>query len=186
MWIPLAVTQLSQGSSGVFASLLNGYVDEIARTRYAEAMAYSNLCSEVFPFQDATHDSELASVAEPYRSLDQLDYQTTGACAFWKVRPPEPRENEEVRSDIPALVLSGALDPIVPHAYAERIAKRLSSSQYVLFEGVGHGVVRTMTGESGVPPCAQKMTQAFYDAPRDPLDTTCLSEIPDIAWAGAN
>ena len=184
VWLPLAITQLSQGIPGVWGTYVNGYVDEVARTRYTEAMAYSILCSDDYPFESMTHGRDLAAVSAPYNSLDQFDFQTLGACAFWNVRAPDPKENETVRSDIPALILSGSLDPIAPHAYAEEIGKSLSRSQEVFFKGIGHGVVRTMTGED-VPRCAERMTQAFYDSPTDPLDTSCQADIPDIVWSGA-
>ena len=87
-----------------------------------------------------------------------------------------------MESDLPTLILSGSLDPVLPHYYAEQIAENLSSSQYLLFEGFGHGIVRAETNEADVPRCAQTIVQAFFDAPEEAVDASCREDIPPIAW----
>ena len=43
-----------------------------------------------------------------------------------------------VRSDVPALILSGGLDPVTPPANGEAIAKTLANHKHVVAPGYGH------------------------------------------------
>ncbi|MDC8759165.1 alpha/beta fold hydrolase [Janthinobacterium fluminis] len=70
----------------------------------------------------------------------------------------------------PALLLSGALDPVTPPRRAEAAARHMPRAQHVVVANVGHGV-----SQLG---CAPRLLRAFLDRPEQPLDAQCLKEIP--------
>ena len=46
---------------------------------------------------------------------------------------------EPVRSDVPALIFSGNLDPVTPPQRGEEVARYLSNSRHVIISEAGHG-----------------------------------------------
>ncbi len=61
---------------------------------------------------------------------------------------------EAVRSDVPTLLLSGALDPVTPPRWGEEVLRGLGNARHVVAPGAGHGLE-----ESGV---------VVVDPPADP------------------
>ena len=149
---------------------------------FAFGMSYSVLCSEEYPFDAATHEADVASVSSPYTKLDQLDFETEGVCPFWTKRPADPKEDQDVVSDLPALLLTGSLDTVLPSYYADQVAERLSKSQTVRLEGLGHVTERPRVGVVDGVECAREIARAFLDAPTEAVDTRCLEGIAPIAW----
>ena len=72
--------------------------------------------------------------------------------------------------EAPALLLSGALDPVTAPRRAEAAARYMKHAQHVVVPNVGHGV-----SQLG---CAPRLLRAFLDQPGAALDAKCLDEIP--------
>ncbi|MCS0589086.1 alpha/beta hydrolase [Massilia norwichensis] len=70
----------------------------------------------------------------------------------------------------PALLLSGALDPVTPPRRAEAAARHMPKAQQFVVANAGHGV-----SQLG---CAPRLLRDFLDRPAIPLEAKCLSEIP--------
>jgi pimeloyl-ACP methyl ester carboxylesterase len=70
----------------------------------------------------------------------------------------------------PALLLSGALDPVTPPRRADAAASHMPHAQKVVVANAGHGV-----SQLG---CAPRLLRDFLDRPASPLDSRCLSEVP--------
>ena len=70
----------------------------------------------------------------------------------------------------PALLLSGALDPVTPPRRAEAAAKHMSNARHLVVANAGHGV-----SQLG---CAPRLLREFLDKPTGQLDAKCLSDIP--------
>ena len=70
----------------------------------------------------------------------------------------------------PALLLSGALDPVTPPRRAEAAAKYMTNARHLVVANAGHGV-----SQLG---CAPRLLREFLDKPTGQLDAKCLSEIP--------
>jgi len=99
------------------------------------------------------------------------------ACAIWPRGALEPGYAEPVRSDVPAFVLSGTLDPVTPPSLGEETVRTLSRSVHVVAPG-GH-----------VPggPCIDSMEKAFLKAASpDAVDQRCVKEmkLPPIEVSG--
>lgn len=70
----------------------------------------------------------------------------------------------------PALLLSGALDPVTPPRRAESAARSMRKARQLVVANAGHGV-----SQLG---CAPRLLRDFLDRPDSPLDAGCLAEIP--------
>jgi pimeloyl-ACP methyl ester carboxylesterase len=88
-------------------------------------------------------------------------------CQDWTGLPLNPRENQPVTSEIPALILAGEFDPITPPEWGRMTAAHLSNSYYYEFPGNGHWVTSSSR-------CALAIMLAFLDNPLIPPDATCL------------
>jgi pimeloyl-ACP methyl ester carboxylesterase len=87
-------------------------------------------------------------------------------CQAWPASRVQPNNHAAVVSDIPVLILAGALDPITPVAYAHLTAATLSRAHVFVFPGMSHGVV-------GGDACATKIVAAFLVAPETRPHVAC-------------
>jgi pimeloyl-ACP methyl ester carboxylesterase len=70
----------------------------------------------------------------------------------------------------PALLFSGALDPVTPPHRAAETARYMPNAQQVVVKHAAHGVAQLG--------CAPRLLREFLDKPKARLDARCLSEIP--------
>ena len=84
---------------------------------------------------------------------------------------------EPVRSDIPVLVVSGALDPVTPANQGAEAAKHLSNGLHLVFDNGTHG-------DTAFRPCMDGVYADFYRSGSiEGLDTRCASEVRPIRFA---
>ncbi|MFC5513598.1 alpha/beta fold hydrolase [Massilia jejuensis] len=72
--------------------------------------------------------------------------------------------------EAPALLLSGALDPVTAPRRAESAARHMRNARHLVVANAGHGV-----SQLG---CAPRLMREFLDKPTARLDAACLAEIP--------
>ncbi len=89
------------------------------------------------------------------------------ACAVWPRGTLPPGYHRPVASDVPALLLSGELDPATPPATGDRVARHLSNARHVVLAGASH-----WSGEAAG--CAAALIASFVAAGTvEGLDTDC-------------
>jgi hypothetical protein len=77
---------------------------------------------------------------------------------------------EPVVSDVPALILSGDVDPVTPPEWGEAVAAHLPNARHVSVPSTGHGVVAT--------PCGARLIEEFLDrGTAEGLDVSCVDEV---------
>jgi pimeloyl-ACP methyl ester carboxylesterase len=163
--LPAVIEQLAAGQGfDTVAGLVIERVDRVeAADKRSWGMYYSVHCQEEIAFTDRKAG---AAAARKHPQLRALALETAGLgeiCRLWKVGRAPARENQPVRSSVPALVLVGAYDPATPPAWARLAAKTLSRSYVFEFPDVGHDV--TMQA------CPRQIRNAFFDDPtRKPSD----------------
>jgi pimeloyl-ACP methyl ester carboxylesterase len=74
----------------------------------------------------------------------------------------------------PALLLSGALDPVTPPRRARAAALSMRHAQQIVVANAGHGI--STLG------CAPRLLREFLDHPERPVDAACLAEIAAPAF----
>jgi len=92
------------------------------------------------------------------------------ACERWPKGTVEPTFYDPVVSDVPALVLSGDIDPVTPPTWGEAVVKHLSRGRHIVMPATGHGVIGTA--------CGLKLIETFIErASSADLDTSCVAEV---------
>ncbi|MCB9155420.1 MAG: alpha/beta fold hydrolase, partial [Caldilineae bacterium] len=134
---------------------------------HARMMNYAVNCSD--DPNSSLDDFPLSSPVQAYNDYirdDALRYVVI-PCPTIDVPQLPDSSDAPIESDLPVLVLSGALDPVTPPSHGEKVAGHLPNSQHVVFPDGGH--IQTEK------PCAQEIIVAFTDDPMAPVDTSCLA-----------
>jgi len=167
--LPQVISNADAGDYELFASLiyLAKSKSDMAGINYA--MHYSVVCNEDYPLYK---DKNPADSNVFLNSLSVQKYAEV--CAQW------PRESlpadywEPIKSDLPVLMLSGAMDPVTPPRWAEFVKKGLTNATHVIAPG-GHHII---TQEGCV---AQLMTAFIAKGSAKELDVQCVQNIQPLA-----
>jgi pimeloyl-ACP methyl ester carboxylesterase len=121
-------------------------------SEFSPALYYSVTCAEDVPRISAAERARGVGDAR----IQALAARSIAVCEHWPRGTYPPDFATPVESDVPALLLSGGLDPVTPPAYAASVAKHLSRSREIVAPGFGHIV----SGQA----CAPRLIGAFVDA----------------------
>ncbi len=161
--LPLQLNEAAQGRYDglmALAKMLGGTLSE----QMAYGMQMSVICSE-----DA---DGLKSDPEMSASLLGNDVVTglIKQCATWPKGAQPGDFHTPLASAVPALLLSGELDPVTPPAYADRVVKHLSHGRALVLRGQGHNVIGAG--------CMPKLFAQFLEtADAKALDAHCLDTL---------
>jgi pimeloyl-ACP methyl ester carboxylesterase len=174
---PLYVAELASllpygvnaAAGGDFSPLLAQnleFADDIAEN-LSLGMHLSVICAEDIP---RITDAELDGASKAFFGRALID-DFIRACRIWPRGKVPADYYEPVRSDVPALILSGGIDPATPPRHGARVASTLPNSRHFVAPQLGHGV--SMHG------CAPRLIETFIRKgnARD-LDGSCLEKIP--------
>ena len=124
------------------------------------------VCAEDVPRlrgqQSDTGSALTAPILQRYQSL----------CAMMNVPAAPPPPTSQIKA--PALLLSGALDPVTPPRRAIAAARYMGSAQHLVVNNAGHGIVQLG--------CTPRLLREFLDHPQRPVAADCLKEIPAPAF----
>jgi pimeloyl-ACP methyl ester carboxylesterase len=107
------------------------------------------LCSEGMPMVDTSRIA--AATAGTFLGDAQVRFQLRW-CEDWPRGELTPGFHESVSSDVPALLITGELDPTTPPMYAERVARTLSLARVITLPNRSH---------NDLDPCLLGMVEAF-------------------------
>lgn len=143
-----------------------------------DGLYLSITCTEDVPF--VSTDAE-ARAADTYLAGYRVREQKA-ACVEWP-RGPEPEWiGHPVVAQTPALIISGALDPVTPPAAGETVAKTLANSLHVTVPFGGH----SLAGLDGLE-CLERLKTAFLERGSvEGLNPGCVSRIRRPPFAGAD
>jgi pimeloyl-ACP methyl ester carboxylesterase len=129
-------------------------------------LQFSVLCSEDIPFvKDEPAEVDRAR----YLGRSTRDAFRT-VCEGWPKRPVPATWHEPVRSDVPALLLSGEADPVTPPSWARLVEQDFPNARHLVLGGEGHGAF--LRG------CVPNLAAAFLEAGTAAgLDTSCVGAI---------
>lgn len=163
--LPLLITRAEQGDfSGFLALQATGGGIE---SNMAEGMHFSVVCSEDAP-RIAT--AELEQEASGTFVGSEMARWRMKVCSFWPHGEVDPTYYENAPSDVPALVLSGELDPVTPPVWGQQVASVWKNSKHIVVPGTGHGALF-----SG---CTMKLMNQFLDeGGASKLDTKCVEQV---------
>ena len=91
-------------------------------------------------------------------------------CVGWPRAELPDGYRDPVTSDVPVLLLSGALDPVTPPRWAEVVAKNFPNSTHAVAPGAGHNVA--------VVGCTPDVMAEFVETgTTTDLDTSCIETV---------
>lgn len=117
-------------------------------TELSMGMHNSVICSEEAPFLTAkTQDTE--------KLLGRMQQQLKTICEQWPTGRVFEHQHAVTAFSVPALLLSGELDPVTPPGYADQAAAHFTDRRHITVKGQGHNVI-----EKG---CIPKLAKQFLD-----------------------
>jgi pimeloyl-ACP methyl ester carboxylesterase len=167
--LPAAIAGMGQGETAPMGEVLSG----LRYPSISEGMYWSAFCREEIAFENFDAVQSAASGLNP-RIRAHYAESLAGRfylCEWWDAGKSDPVENEPATSEVPALVMAGEFDPIVPVEWNQRVAGSHDNATLLVFRGLGHGVMRWND-------CALRIGLAFYDDPDRPLNTSCMEALP--------
>ena len=167
---------LKDGDPGILKGLTAGGMP----IRSSQGMRDALFCND--GFIDSVGASVRADIAQHPILGGAISTVATTSAAAALCRslglPPRPAEQyARVESDIPTLIIEGAMDPITPPPLAKAILPGFKNGTYVEFPYAGHGPSRSVE-------CAGDMLNRFYDDPTSKPDLSCAQqmEAPAFYW----
>ncbi len=171
--VPAVVDGLERGNAMVIRQRDATWVPNLVEAS-ATGMQYSVECHDrAFDVDEAAVAADRAANSR-YGSIERTRMNLP-VCAAWRAEPPSPEELEPVVSDVPTLVLVGALDPVTPPTYAVETIRTLRNGSVVELPGLGHAVTLT--------PCGRQLRDAFLADPSAPLDRSCVEAMPRATFS---
>lgn len=156
---------LSRAARGEVAPLLAAFPTPSPTQPQAmnAALLFSVMCAEDAPRIDPAAAEKLLAPL-PTRLLAE---RTLGVCSVWPRGSAPADLAAPLTSDVPALLLSGGMDPVTPPAYGVEVAKGLANSRHIVAPGYGHIV--------SVHACGPRLLAKFVaDADAAQLSPTCV------------
>lgn len=166
--LPLIVHLAYQGDYRPLASrLVPRGPSEIPKGVYL-----SIVCSEIIPLFDPAALPE--ATAGTFMGGFRLGREVS-ACREWVAGGLPQDFHTPVRSDVPVLVMNGALDHVTPPRYGERVAHSLTQARQLVLPRRGH---------NDTDACVNGIIQGFMIAGSlAGLDTSCLATTEDLSFA---
>jgi pimeloyl-ACP methyl ester carboxylesterase len=171
LYVPNAAAALPAlihlGANGNLGPLVGTAFQVIAQidARIARGMQFSVICSEDTPF---ITDEEIKSTSAKSFYGDARVRPTIKACSEWPKAKVAPSFLDPVKSDVPVLLVSGALDPVTPPWLAETVAKTLSRGRLVVIPNATHNSYE----------CVENLVAEFIDkGSAEGLDVSCVEKI---------
>ena len=162
--LPFLIHSAYQGNWGPF--LARGYAatDFSLEGPVASVMHLAVICAEDVP----RLSPELLVSDERNSFLAGSAKRIADLCPLINV--PAIAWRAPVRLTAPALLLSGALDPVTPPHRAASAANLMPSAQHIVVANAGHGISHLG--------CAPRLLREFLDQPFLPLAAQCLTQLP--------
>ena len=136
-------------------------------------MHNSVVCAEDVPFYSPA-SIDRGALARTYIGIQQLD-GLVEICKIWPRGLIDADFHQPLNSKVPALILSGELDPVTPPANGERMAREFHDSLHVIAAGQGHGQLATG--------CVPRLMAEFLDAGTTAgLDVSCTKAIAALPF----
>jgi pimeloyl-ACP methyl ester carboxylesterase len=110
---------------------------------------------------------ELAREAQGTLITDEMAQSLIDVCKVWPRGKIPADFARPIKSNVPVLIFSGALDPVTPPVWAAEVAQHLPNSLHIVMDGIAH---------SPFPGCASHlMTRFISTGDTNGLDTSCAA-----------
>jgi len=165
--VPLLIDQMHSGDFTGLSALAVGIESGPSESKINWGMFFSVICAEDLPWVDeAARNSSPSGVFSNDETLGVWDK----ICDAWPRGEVAASYHERVVSDVPALVVSGALDPVTPPRWGDELAAGFSNVRHVVAPGTGHG--------ASAWGCVPELVAEFVQAgSAENLDIACVEDL---------
>jgi pimeloyl-ACP methyl ester carboxylesterase len=169
---PKLVHQLLRGDDRSLAETALAARTLLSGDRLSAGFFLSVTCSEDIPFLPPDAAARTAGTfGGDYRLRQQ-----TAACAVWPRGTVPADHRQAVRSDVPALLLSGEYDPATPPSGGDEVVRGLPRGRHVILRNNGHPI-----GSSEA--CTGRLIATFIDrGSSNGLDVSCAQALPPVPF----
>ncbi|WP_323814008.1 alpha/beta hydrolase [Cellvibrio sp. NN19] len=173
--LPRAISRAEQEDYRLLAALSALAGEQMQQMNIMEGMRYSVICNEDWPH---VSDADIAQ-SEPFFGMDFVK-DMHAICEFWpKAKLPDDYW-QPIKSDVPALLLSGHHDPVTPEVWAKAVAEHLPNASLLAASGGNHSI----STEGCMP---QLIAQFIERASMTGINTECAGYIKPLPLVlGAN
>lgn len=171
--LPYAITALQQGdvtSLNPVAAIFASAAPDMSSVVNLAITCHEQILPTSAEALNASFDAHPRTAA--FGRLHVFGDAATGiaVCQALGLSAATEAELQPLKTELPSLILAGALDPTTPADYGRQAAHESSRSAFVLWQEAGHAV--------SVGPdarCAQSIISQFLTDPAARLDTTCVA-----------
>jgi pimeloyl-ACP methyl ester carboxylesterase len=164
--LPFGITMAAAGDFNALLAQNLEFTEDVS-DNLAVGMHLSVLCSEDIP---RITPKDLARAKESFFGRALVD-DFVRACKWWPRGQVPADYYDPVKSDVPALILSGGIDPATPPRHAQAVAATLPNAKHFVAPNLAHGV--SLHG------CAPRLIERFIRAGSAAgIDGSCLARIP--------
>lgn len=162
--LPLTLAEAAAGRVDVLFAQSQMLIDNLT-AQINHGMQLSVMCTEDAPMLAVDPDD-----ADTVLGTAFVEF-ALAQCGAWP-RGDKPEDfNEPLSTDVPALLLSGELDPVTPPRYGDEVAQSLPNARHLVLPAQGHDVLSVG--------CTPKLVTRFLDTlDAGELDTDCLDDLP--------
>lgn len=176
--LPLFIDAARRRDTAVIGAVLREFVSAatLANNGASLAMNHVVLCNDSAQYFDDEAVARAESGVHPRVREHFSSLYVSVVRQVCRSSRPVARSGvtERVRSAVPTLVLTGAIDPVVPPSYATHVQETLSRATTLTFARVGHGAIET--------PCGSGITAQFLATPEATVDGACAQATPAIEF----
>jgi pimeloyl-ACP methyl ester carboxylesterase len=163
--LPLLIERAEKGDFQGFLAL--GSPGDAVAGNMALGMQFSVLCSEDAPRIEA--GSIQRETNGTFMGSEMADWRMK-ICGFWPRAQVDPSYYDYPQSDVPALILSGELDPVTPPTWGQQVASHWKNARHIVVPGTGHGAIATG--------CVMKLAREFLNkANAANLNVDCVQRV---------
>lgn len=165
-YLPFLLNQAEKGDYLPLAGAFITTVEQMNQTMYL-GFTFSVLCSEDLPFIDRAEAERISR--DTFLGTTDLD-AWTAVCSRWP-RTELPADFAEIpTSQVPALLLSGEIDPVVPPVWGDLALKSFPRGRHLVVPATAHN-----TSHVG---CTSRLIEKFLEEGScENLDVACLREV---------
>ncbi|WP_406827809.1 alpha/beta fold hydrolase [Microbulbifer sp. ARAS458-1] len=160
---PAIIEELESEQAELLKPAIASFMGLVLDPNFGDAAGISHFCYEEAPFVDFQQARNLAATSgilggSVRADIDMMQMQ----CRIWAIPSAPMVESRAVQTAIPALVMHGALDPVLSAEDANKARKKLPNHQWVLFPHLAHDVISASD-------CAEQAAADFLDNPDQPV-----------------
>ncbi|WP_454832856.1 alpha/beta hydrolase [Pseudoxanthomonas wuyuanensis] len=161
--LPLVLNEADQGRYAPLMALAQMLQNQLG-DQFMHGMQLSVICAEdadLLQSNPADGDTVLG---------DSMNVLLKAQCSVWPSGRRPDDFHEPLRSEVPALLLSGELDPVTPPRYGDQVVRFLPNGRHLTLRGQGHGTFAVG--------CVPKLMGRFLEsADAKALDAACLDTL---------